>query len=377
MQVTVVIPAYNARGSLRACLLSLNHQTAGEADGFDVVVVDDGSTDGTGAMIEELDLRYELVYHYAPRSPLSGRAAARNLGIERARGELVVMIDADQVIPPGFLGEHIRFHAYCSDLVVIGPRVFLAPGEIDVERLSDGFSFDALPQVGQRDSREWIWARLSENLNNLATCWHYLFTCNASVRRRHLIDAGGFDEAFRGWGLEDSELGYRLRSRGLAFGYNPRAFAIHAHREPLTAARQRELYSEWRRNLTYFTDKHTGLEVAAQWILDRCFDPDKADLQWAEGCVRFEYAVRAMRGRLPSPPACELVEVDHANLAAVRARLTEPDVPGNLLILDTTGDVELPILVQTLNTQHELAYFRCRGPKLRKQLLAAYGLSSC
>ncbi|WP_158621349.1 galactosyltransferase-related protein [Streptomyces triticirhizae] len=127
---------------------------------------------------------YPLTCRHLPRTARSSRAAARNAAIEAAGGELVLMVDADQVVGPRFVAEHIAYHRHdpCQWL----PRDFF-----------------------------------SENLNNLQTCWHLMFTCDVSVRREHLTAVGGFDEAYLEWGLEDTDLGYRLRAHGLRFALDP------------------------------------------------------------------------------------------------------------------------------------------------------------
>ncbi|HEX6524021.1 MAG TPA: glycosyltransferase [Streptosporangiaceae bacterium] len=306
MLATVIIPTYNVCELLEGCLLSLNHQILTGRQSFDVIVVDDGSTDDTASMVRRLDLNYQLQYHYMPRTSHSSRSAARNLAIANAKGDVIVIVDADQIMPPTFLYEHLRLHAESHDLVVVGPRDFMNQGRVNVERLAQGFDSQVMPPVGRRDSRGQILAAVSENFNNMATCWHYLFTCNASIWRTHLLAVGGFDENFKGWGLEDSELGYRLRKLGLAFEYNSEAVLYHPFRpsfRQLTAELKNERYNQWRANLKYFVQKYDDAEVSAQFILDRYHNPRAADLDFLNACLRFEFAVRALQGRLPLVPA--------------------------------------------------------------------------
>lgn len=305
MSATVIIPSYNVRELLEGCLLSLNHQILVGKQSFDVIVVDDGSTDDTASTVRRLDLNYQLHYHYLPRTSHSSRSAARNLAISSAKGDVIVIVDADQIMPPTFMNEHLRLHAESPDLVVVGPRDFMSHGRVSIERLTQCFDRQAMPTVSRRDSRGQILAAVPESFNNMATCWHYLFTCNTSIRRTHLLAVGGFDENFKGWGLEDSELGYRLRKRGLAFEYNPKAVLYHPFRPPfrqLNAELKNERYNEWRANLKYFVQKYDNAEVAAQFILDRYHNPRTADLDFLNACLRFEFAVRALQGRLPQHP---------------------------------------------------------------------------
>ncbi|MFD7668421.1 glycosyltransferase family 2 protein [Streptomyces sp. NPDC059788] len=297
--MSVIIPAYNARDSLELCLLSLAHQQAGGAVyTTEVVVVDDGSSDDTGKMVAGLATGLDIRYVHEPRTPASGRARARNIGLEAATGDLVVLLDADQVVAPTFLAEHVASHTGEDDLLVLGPRFQLGEGPADRERLRDGFALEALPPVVRGDEREPVFAALECGPEDLETAWHFMWTCNTSVRRSHLTALGGFDEAFLGWGLEDSELGYRLARAGVRFAHNPRAVVYHEHRHGVTA----RMHREWCRNLARFERKHDDPVVPLQRVFGPVIDPAVAsDLTWIESAVRFELAARALRGRGRTP----------------------------------------------------------------------------
>ena len=119
IQLSVVIPTFNRKDSLRRTLDGLARQTYPVGD-FEAVVVSDGSTDGTDAMLAA----------YAAQSPYSlrvvtqsnsGPAAARNRGIREARHEIVVFLDDDVEPVPGFLSRHAAHHAQDETVVVLGP----------------------------------------------------------------------------------------------------------------------------------------------------------------------------------------------------------------------------------------------------------------
>ncbi|WP_067510250.1 glycosyltransferase family 2 protein [Actinoplanes sp. TFC3] len=365
MKISVVIPAYNSRAGLELCLLTLAHTQLPAQHSFEVVVIDDGSDDGTAAMLASYPAPYELSWETLPRTPSSGRSAARNAGIHRASGDLVLMVDADQVVTPRLLAEHARYHELSTALVVIGRRDELAPGPLDRDLLARRFTQQALPPVRTPDSREAVYEHFSANLNNLAGRWHHLYSCNASVRREHLLSVGGFDESFRGWGFEDTELGYRLHQHGLAFAYNPAALVYHQHEQQVTA----RMFAEWRRNLRRFAVKHGNApEIVAQSVLGR------PEITWEHGMQRFEYAARALAGRLPQPLTYQLLEAGDATAAAALTRLPNLAAAGNLVVIDDSTGADLAGAVQCLPTPHELLYFSRPCARQRTRILAlSYG----
>ncbi|MEU4792132.1 glycosyltransferase [Micromonospora tulbaghiae] len=354
MEATLVIPTYNSRRSLEACLLSLNHQR--DPESFEVVVSDDGSTDGTDELVAKLDLKYELRYVFRSRTTSSSRAAARNAGVALARGEVIVMTDGDHVLAPDFVAEHLRCHRVRPDLVVLGHRNYLGPGTANLEALRGGFALSALPPVVERDEREVVMAALSYNMNNLSSAWHLLYTCNTSVRREHLLAVGGFDESFIRWGFEDNELGYRLRAHGLTFIHNPYSVAYHQH-HPVDRDQQ---FEDWRHNLAHFVGLHPVPEVALQWGLcvGRYITVRDRELNWLETYLRFEYGVRAIHGRRPPKSPYTLITVTPDNLATAAGEVAKLASAGPVLVVDHTPDRELPVQVQTTDYSEELLYFK-------------------
>jgi glycosyltransferase involved in cell wall biosynthesis len=100
MKISVVIPTYNEEDVILACLESLDNQTAGD---FEVIVVDDGSTDSTVKRISEYEPnRYRLTLL---RVKHKGPGAARNAGVKRTKGEILVFVDADMTFNKDFLKE--------------------------------------------------------------------------------------------------------------------------------------------------------------------------------------------------------------------------------------------------------------------------------
>ena len=102
--VSVVVPAYNVAEYVRHCLQSLEDQ---DYERLEIVVVDDGSTDGTGEIIEELAgaSQSRIRHSHQPNAGLSG---ARNSGLARCEGQLVVFVDGDDVVAPCFVSALVQ-----------------------------------------------------------------------------------------------------------------------------------------------------------------------------------------------------------------------------------------------------------------------------
>jgi glycosyltransferase involved in cell wall biosynthesis len=214
-RVTIVVPTYNRCERLQRVLGALERQTCG-TDAFDVVVVSDGSTDGTDEYLRSLRTSLTVTLECQTNT---GPAAARNRGIQLATAPLVLFIDDDVVATPELVAEHLASHERTPDLVVIGPMI-TPPG------------FHMQPWVA------WEQAMLYKQYNALAAgvyeaTHRQFYTGNASVPRGRLVEAGGFDTRFRR--AEDVELAYRLHELGLRFEFNARAIGHHYAERPFAS----------------------------------------------------------------------------------------------------------------------------------------------
>jgi glycosyltransferase involved in cell wall biosynthesis len=204
----VVLPTYNRLGRLRQVIAALEQQDYPRAD-FEVVIVSDGSTDGTAAYLETLTTSLQVrALHQAN----SGPAAARNAGIATATGEFIVFIDDDLVPAPQLLAEHMRQHRTAGrEVAVLGPM--LTP---EGYNMSPWVGYEQKMLTKQYDAMiRGDWAPTARQF----------YTGNASLRRSLIVDAGGFDERFRR--AEDIELAYRLADRGIGFVFTMQAAGLH------------------------------------------------------------------------------------------------------------------------------------------------------
>jgi GT2 family glycosyltransferase len=222
---SVVVPTYNRLETLRAVLAALAREPEVERGAAEIVVVDDGSTDGTREWLRgQAATRPELVVRTQSNA---GPAVARNRGVEAARGALVLFLGDDTVPAPGWLHEHLEEHRLFGRermLAVLGYTSFPA---------SEGGPFARhINEYGAQ-----FGYLLIERPTDVA--FNFFYTSNISLPRRLMLDLGGFRQDFPAAAWEDIEFAYRAVSRGLRIRYQPRARVVHEHRiRPRTFSRR-------------------------------------------------------------------------------------------------------------------------------------------
>jgi glycosyltransferase involved in cell wall biosynthesis len=241
LEISVVIPTYNRLDRLRYVIPALLRSDLRE-DQYELVVADSNSNDGTAEYLAEIAREHPNVRHLP--GPYTGRAMARNAGIDAARADIVLFTDADIIASPDLLARHLELHKTRLGIAVVGLELQVASYE-EYEKLRDR-PYERRPL--HPDSRK----RLS---------WLYFLTGNASVRRDDLIRLGKFDESFTGYGHEDLELGYRIEADGMKILYESRAVNYHWH--PVPYAEQKERMKLAGRSTVRFYRKHPSLQVQA------------------------------------------------------------------------------------------------------------------
>jgi glycosyltransferase involved in cell wall biosynthesis len=284
MEVSVIIPTYNKKERLKLALTSFINQTY-PRDKFEVVLIDDGSTDGTESMVRSLNLPFKINYI---RQPNQGRSKARNLGIAYAKGKIIIFTDDDLILSPEFIEEHVRHHKKRSKLVVHGTiytmsflkffkdpiRGILLDEFKEKENVVSGLrrrciceedilnNFEKIKVENKKLTRFEIGIHqmLSDDGINCVSPWIGFTGGNVSVRKYHLIRVGGFDENIgKTWGGEDLELGYRLYKYGCKFVLGKKAVNYHI-------AHYREDFMRiHKKTHELFYKKHKCIEVKLLW----------------------------------------------------------------------------------------------------------------
>ncbi len=207
MFFSIVIPTYNRLPILQKCLSALEKQQRQDdlITDYEIIVVDDGSTDETLSWLDTNQANLPHVKLFCQNH--RGAAIARNFGVEKAQGDWIIFIDSDLVVTENFL----QAHAQALDLA----------------------------QKQQRDDRVFTYGAVintcnfdhptSEPYKITDFSAAYFATGNVAIEKKWLVEAGLFDPMFSQYGWEDLELGVRLKKLGLKLVKCPQAVGYHWH----------------------------------------------------------------------------------------------------------------------------------------------------
>ncbi len=247
MRASVIIPTYNKVDRLSLVLEAYKLQTEETSD-YEVIVVDDGSTDGTQNFIENFKSSLNIKYCHQPNG---GRSTARNHGISLAGADLIIFCDDDLIVPKEFISAHVDLHRRDQADVVHGAiynlpylKFFKNPetGELfqqgeertELDYLKRYLLTKAdlinMEKIEQQKKTTQFERLIQSTFNSETTALQWLsFTGgNVSCTKKFLEKAGGFNETLgKKWGCEDIELGYRLYKNNARFLYSYNAFNYH------------------------------------------------------------------------------------------------------------------------------------------------------
>lgn len=219
MLISVIITTYNWIESLNLALESLTKQSD---NNFEILIADDGSTPDTAQAIAKFAISSSLPIKHIWHEDQGFRAGMiRNKAVAQAQGEYLVFLDGDCLVKSTFISNH-RCLAEAG-FFVAGNRVLLSPG----------FTADTLSlkqPIFQFSLWQWLHHRLSGHCNRFLPLialplgsirkinprkWQGAKTCNLGLFKKDFVDINGFDEAYVGWGFEDSDLIIRLLNLGI------------------------------------------------------------------------------------------------------------------------------------------------------------------
>lgn len=285
MNASIIIPSYNAKERLYYNLQSLNTLEYSRED-FEVIVVDNASTDGTEEMLSSIDANYILSSFNLNKN--MGRAFARNYGVKEAKGNILVFLDSDMMVEKTFLAKHLEAHkAY--NTVVCGQswrRVYsfyyedfkgylkrnlikqlFEKGTLKVGILKDKQALISEAEIKSEgyfevsfnlskmyEAEKELLEKYGENLEGFYFPWSILVTNNCSIEKGLFDLVGGFDNSFIRWGCEDLDLGYRLYKNGCKFIKQNGIKSVHQE-HPIN------FLDNGAENILYFTKKYDNIDL--------------------------------------------------------------------------------------------------------------------
>ena len=199
--ISVIIPTFNSAKQLSDCLKSLETQTMDQGS-YQVIVVDDGSTDDTRSIVAKYSAKYVYQANQGP-------AVARNHGVTEAQGEIVLFTDADCMPQANWIEEMIK---PLDDSQVVGVK---GAYKTDQKEL-----MARLVQIEYEDKYE----RMKK-----FKYIDFIDTYSAAYRKDVYIKYGGFDERYPKASVEDQEFSFRLFRDGYKMVFNSSAIVYHRH----------------------------------------------------------------------------------------------------------------------------------------------------
>jgi glycosyltransferase involved in cell wall biosynthesis len=247
--LSVIIPTYSRRPRLAACLEALKQQTLAQS-AFEVIVVNDGSTDDTQVYLDEVAASWPQLRVIHQEN--TGQGLARNHALKFARGQVLLFIGDDIYAEPDFLEMHVDFHQKnpAQNYSCLGLTEWYNESAISefMQWLTNGG-----PQFSYKNL----------NAGDETDFWHF-YTSNISLKTELLAEEH-FDKRFEGYGWEDIELAYRLKKRfDLKLIYQPEAKAFHD--DPMEFSQLRTRMHKVAINAAIFENIHPELQVNPRGI---------------------------------------------------------------------------------------------------------------
>jgi len=266
IKYSVIIPTLNQSQKLTQCLEHLALLSYDPSE-FEVLVIDNGSTDDTQGVTESYQGRIRNLHCHYCAEP--GLMAARHMGCDEANGEILCYLDDDSMVTEGWLrGMEESFHR--DDVVIAGGPCIPKYEEPPPEWVEN---FWVLTDYGKVNTFLSL-VDFGEDFRMIPP--YYIFGCNYAIRKQILLEYGGtqpdyYPEKYRAYqGTGESALAQKLHRNGFFAAYNPRARIDHL----IPSSRLTLKYFCWRR---YFNGIHSSYQdVRRQHGLDGYVGPDDA-----------------------------------------------------------------------------------------------------
>ena len=239
MNVSIVIPTYNRKPILEKCIRALENQKLNtNVSDYEIIIVDDGSTDGTNSWIKNNKGILPHVVLYEQKH--GGPALGRNLGVIKSKYEIIIFIDSDLIVLDNFITCHV------DELLSFWKR-----------NNKKCFTYGSVINTSNFKNP------ISEKYKLTDISFAYFATGNVAISKKLLLSVGLFDTSFSLYGWEDLELGERLKNLGTKLIKCPKAVGFHWH-PPFDCEQVESLIiqeKERARMALVFFKKHPNLRV--------------------------------------------------------------------------------------------------------------------
>ncbi|WP_180960204.1 glycosyltransferase family 2 protein [Neobacillus cucumis] len=292
IEVSIIIPSQNKYPLNLYSLYSLEYQSFNPKK-MEVIFINDASTDQTDERLKNYHPPYHFQYIHSTQK--LGRARVRNLGVQSARGNIIIFLDAEMITEPDFVENHYNYHLDSKNVIVSGAMyskalyscIFSSFSQEQINKLGKlaknnqqfyqrlnkcqfplnkpfplldkkdietgtfkVLSFNAYPWFEQ------ITTNFNELMEGFSFPWMAFLTGNLSMRKEFIMEAGLFDDEFFHYGYEDWELGYRLYKMGAKYLISNKMVTYHQE-HPVEERKWKEAVG----NFGLFALKHRDIDV--------------------------------------------------------------------------------------------------------------------
>jgi cellulose synthase/poly-beta-1,6-N-acetylglucosamine synthase-like glycosyltransferase len=235
--ISIVIPSYNSERTIAKTLKSLLNQ---DYEGKYEIIVVDSSTDKTPEIVSKFPVK---LIRQKPKGP----AAARNLGVRKAKGEIVVFIDSDCIAPRNWLRNLLK--PFSDKTIVAVSGTYRTKNKESIIARFAGYEIE----------------HRHERMKKLETI-DFVGGFNCAYRKDVFLKFGGFDTKFIQ--SEDGELSYKIAKKGHKIKFNPSAYVYHYHPDSLTKFLKQKFWHAYWRVLVYkkHKDKMFGDSYTSKFL---------------------------------------------------------------------------------------------------------------